>query len=127
LLIFNQLQRTAVAPPHARWAGRNSTKIALQGKAGLSFNKKRFLRAGGTTDQTHIINLIADDDVILGRAGGINKWSGNSRKINTSLSKHPDTGSSGIGNSSHMIEGAGYFAMPATRTFGMVNLYPRHP
>jgi hypothetical protein len=127
LLIFNQLQRTAIAPPHARWAGRNSTKIALQGKAGLSFNKKRFLRAGSTTDQTQIISLIADYHVIFGCTSGINKWSGNGREINTSLSKHPDTGSSGIGNSCHMIEGTGYFAMPATRTFGMVYLYPCHP
>lgn len=102
-LIFYQFQGPAITPPYAGGAWWDATKIAFQGKAGLSLNKKRFFRARGPADQAHIVSLTADDQIVLGCTGGVYKWTGNSWKIGMSLSKYPDPGPSGIGRASHVI------------------------
>ena len=64
-LIFYQFQGPAITPPYAGGAWGDATKIAFQGKTGLSLNKKGLFRTGGPADQTHIVGLIADDQLIF--------------------------------------------------------------
>jgi len=124
--IFHQFQGAGIAPPNAGRAGRDTTEIALQGETRFSLNEKRFFRAGGPADQTHIVGLITDDQIVLGRTGCIYKRACNGGEKGTTFSKDSDAGSSGIGHPGYMVQGTSYFAVPATRTFGMIDLYPCH-
>lgn len=124
--MFHEFKSTTIAPSDAGGAWRNSAEITFQRETGFSFNEKRLLRTGGPADQAHIIGLLANNDLMLGSTGGINKWTGNGREIGTPFLKDPDPGPSGIGHASHMIEGAGYFTVPAARTLAVVNLNLRH-
>ncbi len=64
-LIFYQFQGPAITPPYAGGAWGDATKIAFQGKTGLSLNKKGLFRTGGPADQTHIIRVITHHEFIL--------------------------------------------------------------
>jgi len=57
VLIFNQLQRPRIAPANTGRIRGNTTKIALEGIASLSFDEKGFLRTGGPAKETHIVRL----------------------------------------------------------------------
>ena len=106
-LVFCQLQRPGIAPPNARRARWDTTKITLQGEAGFSLNKEGFFWTGGSANQTHVVGLITDDQVILGSTGCIDKGAGNGGEKSVPFSENPDTGPSRVGYTGYVVQTTG--------------------
>lgn len=126
LLILYQLQGPGIAPPNARRARWDTTKIALQREACFSLDEKGFFWTGGSANQTHIVGLITKDQIILGSTGCVDKRAGNGGKKSVPFSENPDTGPSRIGYTGYVVQTAGQFAVPAPGTFCMINLDSGH-
>jgi hypothetical protein len=102
-LVLNQFKGPTITPSYAGRTGRNATKIAFQGEIGLSFNEKRLFRAGGPTDETHVIILPANNQLMLGCAGSIHKGPSDRWEIGRSFLEDSDSSPSGIGYATHVI------------------------
>jgi hypothetical protein len=126
-LIFDKFEGSRITPPDAGRARGDAAEITFKRKPCLSFNEKGLFRTGSATDKAHIIGLPSDHHVMFGRTSCIHKGPSNSGEIGGPLMVDPDARPSGIGHSRHMIKGTGYFTVPATCTFSMVNLNLRHP